>query len=57
MKKRMTLKQFIEKYKRDLDEHIQNTSPGSPRTNTERELWVLNDSTLYNWARSEGARI
>ena len=25
--------------------------------NEERRLWILNDESLFNWARSEGVRI
>ena len=57
MKKRMTLKQFIAKYRKELNEHILNACPEAPLNDTERELWVLNDEGLYKWARSEGARI
>lgn len=57
MKKRMTLKQFTAKFKAELDEYIQNQSPGAPRNDEERRLWVLNDAGLSRWARSEGTRV
>jgi len=57
MKKRMTLKQFIRKFKNEINEHILNACPEAPLNDTERELWVLNDEMLRQWARSEGARI
>lgn len=49
----MTIKQFIKKHKESLDVYIQHKAPGSPKTNNERELWIMNDETLYNWFRAE----
>ena len=53
----MTLRQFIKENRQALDEIIQGLAPGSSKSDSERELWVLNDEDLYNWARSEGVRI
>ncbi|KKK90688.1 hypothetical protein LCGC14_2720500 [marine sediment metagenome] len=53
----MTLRQFIKENRQALDEIIQSLAPGSSKSDSERELWVLNDEDLYNWARSEGVRI
>jgi len=55
--KKMTMKEFIAYRKKQIDEWILNTSPGSPINDTERELWIRNDANLYRWARSEGAKI
>ena len=48
----MTLKQFIKIHRQEIDEITQS----SIKNDDERELWVLNDEGLYNWARSEGVR-
>jgi len=53
----MTLKQFIRDNRQQLDEIIQAASRGAPKNDSERELWVMNDEGLYNWARSEGVNI
>ena len=52
-----TLKEFIKTYRKELDEHIQRISPGAPKNDSERRLWVLNAEGLYTWARSEGVKI
>ncbi len=51
----MTLRQFINKHKDEIDK-ICNLPKGY-RNYNERRLWVLNDESLYNWARSEGVKI
>jgi hypothetical protein len=40
-----------------LDYAIRGTlhDPNFELDNDERELWIANDESLYNWARSEGA--
>ena len=53
----MTLKQFIKKYKAEIDECIKAYCPNCKLNNDERESWILNDEGLYNWARSEGVKI
>lgn len=56
----MTKRQFIKEYKSQLIEYI-NRKLSDDRTklvsNNEIEMWLLNDESLYNWARSEGVRI
>jgi len=53
----MTMQQFIKENREELDNAIQRAAPGSPRNDSERRLWILNDEGLYRWARSEGVRI
>jgi hypothetical protein len=59
----MTMRQFIKDNRKELDRCIFNAlyhrdqSPCSPLNDKERELWILNDQGLYNWARSEGVKI
>ena len=57
---KMTLKQFIKENRQELDQCIARAlnEPENPLPNdSERQLWILNDEGLYNWARSEGVRI
>lgn len=60
----MTLRTFIRTHRAEIDTHIHIcTSRGSgmalaPRLNDrDREMWVLNDESLYLWAKSEGVRL
>ncbi len=67
----MKLRDFIRENRANLDITIlgtiyrydgnggQGTIPNpAPRLNdAERREWVLNDESLYNWARSEGCKI
>ena len=54
----MTLREFIKQNKEELDNAIRRVNiGGEPLNNEERELWVLNDEGLYNWARSESVKI
>ncbi len=50
----MTIEDFIKEHRQELDDCIQRVAPGSPKSDTERRLWILNDEGLYNWARSAG---
>lgn len=52
----MTLKQFIKENKTELDACIKRVS-NVRLNNSDREEWVLNDESLYNWAKSEGVRL
>jgi aromatic ring-cleaving dioxygenase len=52
-----SLKNWIKENRQELDKYIQSVSPGSPKNDHERRLWLLNDEGLYNWARSEGVRV
>lgn len=53
----MTLREFIRENRQVLDECIRQVVPNARLNNEERRLWILNDESLYNWARSEGVRI
>ena len=53
----MTIEDFVRQHREELDEIIQRVAPGSPRTDDERELWVMNDEGLANWAENEGVTI
>lgn len=57
----MSMKQFIRQNRKAIDEHIVRVLGGDPeahchRNDRERHLWVRNDESLYNWARSEGVK-
>lgn len=54
----MTLRQFIRQYRQEIDMTIKSLNPNQNIWNDrERELWILNDESLYNWARSENVNI
>lgn len=53
----MTLKEFIKENKDELDTAIQKASPGTRLNDSERRQWILNDESLYRWARSEGVKV
>ena len=51
--RRKSLRQFIREHREEIDSYTRS----SYKNDRERELWVLNDESLYNWARSEGVDI
>lgn len=56
----MRLQTFIKENRTKLDACIAralnlDTNPNA--NDRERELWVLNDESLYRWAQSEGCTI
>lgn len=53
----MTMREFIRQNREELDEAIRRVCPGAAQNDDERELWILNDEGLYNWARGEGVPI
>jgi hypothetical protein len=55
----MTLRQFVKRYKNEIDSYIKQrlNDANMKIEHRERELWVLNDEGLYNWARKERVRI
>lgn len=60
MKKR-SLKNWVRDHRDDLDKYIELALGGPERhryrNDDERRGWVLNDESLYLWARSEGVEI
>lgn len=50
----MTLHQFINEHKKDLEDYIKWEKSYDI---TECRLWILNDESLYLWAKSEGVKI
>ena len=53
----MTLRNFIKENKEELDACIKTVCSNCKLNNDERRLWILNDESLYLWARREGVRI
>lgn len=53
----MTLMTFIRQNKAEIDAAIRQACPNAKLNNHEREMWILNDESLYRWARSEGVKI
>lgn len=58
MRRRMGMRAFIRKNRAELDAAIRAALRRSDyRLNDrEREMWVLNDEGLYQWAKAEGVR-
>lgn len=55
----MTIRQFIRENRGDIDVVICKELGrfDTPISDDERRLWILNNETLYLWARSKGVRI
>ena len=52
----MPMSEFIAAHRDEIDAVIRGCG-GKRIDDEERELWILNDETLYNWARSEGVEV
>ena len=48
---------FIQENRAEIDAAIHSLVPGIPLDDEDREDWISNDESLYNWARSEGVDI
>jgi len=46
----MTIEEFIEANRQEIDKHIRYQLPTAQIDDDERENWILNDEYLYNWA-------
>ena len=55
--KRKSMKDFIKENREELDKCILKACPGLKLNNAERQMWVLNDESLYLWARREGVNV
>lgn len=53
----MKMREFIKQNRKELDECIKRVSLADKLNDSERQQWILNDESLYNWARSCGVRI
>lgn len=54
---KISLRAWIKANRVELDKCIKRACPNTRLDDEQRRLWVLNDEGLYNWARSEGARV
>jgi hypothetical protein len=54
-----TMRSFIKDNRQELDQSIRTflNDPEYKLNDEERRKWILNDESLYNWARSEGVKI
>lgn len=58
MRRRKGITTFIRENREELDAAIKRACPNiGSINNRERELWILNQEGLYNWARREGVAI
>jgi hypothetical protein len=57
--KRPKLADFINEHRQELSDHIRAVidDPEFVLSYNELRSWVLNDESLYKWARKEGVRI
>jgi len=56
----MTLAEFVRENRTRIDNIIHGAYPADRmkiQDDDERELWVLNDEYLYEWATSEGVEL
>lgn len=53
----MKLKDFIKENKDEIDKAIKRVCNNCKLNNKERKMWILNDESLYRWAKSNGVRI
>jgi hypothetical protein len=51
--KRKSLYEFIREHREEID----SATKSQYHNDEERRQWVMNDESLYNWARSEGVNI
>lgn len=50
-----SLRMFVRTFRKEISDHIRSVSPGCGSLNDhDREGWVNNDESLYNWAKSWG---
>lgn len=55
----MSKREFMKTNRKEIDAYIKKVLKDSDLVlnDHERELWILNDEGLYNWARSEGVNL
>jgi len=52
-----SLRAWVKKNRVDIDSIIRSNCSNCRLNDEERELWVMNDEGLYNWAKSEGVNV
>ena len=55
--KRKSLREWIKENRKTIDKAILRVCPDCRLNDAERRLWILNDESLYLWARSEGVNV
>jgi hypothetical protein len=55
----MSKREFLKKNRKEIDAAIRKALKDEDLVlnDREREMWLLNDEGLYNWARSEGVNL
>ncbi len=53
----MRMRDFIKENRKKLDEAIHHQVRNISLTDKDRQDWILNDESLYNWARRESVKI
>jgi hypothetical protein len=55
----MSKREFLKQNRKAIDAAIRRklNDENYQLNDRERELWLLNDEGLYNWARSEGVKL
>ncbi len=53
----MKLSDFIKKNRKAIDGYIKRASGIERPSNYERRAWILNDESLYLWARANGVKL
>ncbi len=53
----MKLSDFIKKNRKAIDGYIKRASGIERPSNYERRAWILNDESLYLWARADGVKL
>jgi len=52
------MREFIRQHREDIDRFIKEICPKANVTNDdERHEWIINEGSLYMWARSEGVKV
>lgn len=57
----VTVEEFVKENRDVIDTHIEKELGAAPsdemKNDEEREIWVMNDLTLYNWAMATGVDV
>lgn len=53
----MTMREFIKTNRAEIDKAIKKRLPDYRLNDQDRRDWIMNDESLYSWARSEGVRV
>lgn len=53
----MSVREFIRQHRESIDRVIRDNGIKSKINDKERRLWILNDWSLYCWARRTGVKL